>query len=116
MPDDLGARRSPRLARNNGAHLCRAETLGKRLDLGRFTRPLAALKRDESAASGRSFDRCFGHAQSFSAPARNIPITSSLTPSTARRIVDPLPIAWFAKTGASIATLAPRQTRTMPTC
>ena len=40
-------------------------------------------------ASGNSFDRCLGHGQSFSAPARNIPITSSLAPSIARRIVDP---------------------------
>ena len=52
---------------------------------------LAALERNESSAPGGTFDRCFGHGQSFSAPARNTPITSSLAPSMARRTVEPLP-------------------------
>ncbi len=90
MPDDFGARRSAGLARDDGAQLCRVEAFGERLDLGGFARSLAALKGDEASAPGSSFDRCLGHGQSFSAPARNIPITSSLAPSIARRIVEPV--------------------------
>ena len=93
MPDDFGARRSAGLAGDDGAQLRRAETFRKRLDLGGLAGSLAAFKGDESSAPGSSLDRCLGHGQSFSAPARNIPITSSLTPSIARRIVDPLPTA-----------------------
>ena len=37
--------------------------------------------------------RCLGHAQSFSALARNMPMTSSLAPSIARRMVEPVPTA-----------------------
>ena len=37
--------------------------------------------------------RCLGHGQSFSALARNMPMTSSLAPSIARRMVDPVPTA-----------------------
>ena len=62
-------------------------------DLGGFSGSLTALKGDKSSAPGSSFDRCLGHRQSFSTPARNMPITSSLTPSIARRIVDPVPTA-----------------------
>jgi len=47
---------------------------------------------------------CFGHGQSFSAPG-TFPITSSLAPSIARRIVDPLaPVPRI--NGASMAMLA----------
>src|SRR5665213_907341 len=112
MPDDFSARRAARLAGDNGAQLCGVEPGGERLDLGGLSRSLAALEGDESSALGSSFDRCLSHGQSFSAPARNAPITSSLTPSNARRIVDPLPTASAANTGASTAMLAPRQTLT----
>ena len=37
--------------------------------------------------------RCLGHGQSFSALARNMPMTSSLAPSIARRMVEPVPTA-----------------------
>ena len=37
--------------------------------------------------------RCIGHGQSFSALARNMPMTSSLAPSTARRTIEPVPTA-----------------------
>src|SRR5712691_9958706 len=97
------------------ANDCRAETFGQQFDLRGFAGSLAAFKGDESSAPGSSFDRCLGHDQSFSAPARNIPITSSLAPSIARRIVDPLPTGSAAKTGASMATLVPRHTLTTPT-
>src|ERR1700682_6061582 len=116
MPDDFGARRSPGLARDDGAQFGGVQAIRKRLDLGGFAGSLAALKGDESSTPGNSFDRCFGHRHSFSAPARNIPITSSLAPSIARRIVEPLPTGSAAKTGASIAMFVPRQTLTTPTC
>src|SRR3981081_1385614 len=115
MPDDLGSRRSAGFAGDNRAQLCGIEAFRERFDLGGFARSLAALEGDESSAPGHSFDRCFGHRQSFSAPRRNIPITSSLAPSIARRIVDPLPTDSAAETGASMAMLAPRQTLTIPT-
>src|ERR1700722_635896 len=116
MADDFRSRRSAGLARDNGAQLGRAKAFGQRLDLGGFPGPLAAFKGNEASASRRSFDRCFGHDQSFSAPARNIPMTSSLAPSIARRIVDPVPTDSAAYTGVSTAILAPRQTLTTPTC
>ena len=90
MPDDFGAGRSARLAGDDGAQLGCVEAFGQRLDLGGFAGAFAALKGDEAPAPGNSFDRCLGHGQSFSAPARNIPITSSLAPSIARRMVDPV--------------------------
>src|SRR6267154_720355 len=103
------------VARGCKQQRCRAETFGEQFDLRGFAGSLAALKGDESSAPGSSFDRCLGHGQSFSAPARNIPITSSLAPSIARRIVDPLPTGSAAKTGASMATLVPRHILTTPT-
>src|SRR5882724_8355320 len=90
MPDNFSAGRSAGLARDNGVQLCGGEPLRKCLDLRGFAGSLAALKGDESSASRDSFDRCLGHRQSFSAPERNTPITSSLALSMARRIVDPL--------------------------
>src|ERR1700676_941721 len=112
MPDDLGPRRAAGLARDDDAQFGGVEAIGKRLDLGGFAGSLAALKGNESSAPGNSFDRCFGHRHSFSAPARNIPITSSLAPSIARRMVEPLATGSAAKTGASMAMLVPRQTLT----
>src|SRR5258708_29984247 len=91
MPDDFSSRRSAGLARDDGAQLCGFQTLREYFDMRGFAGSLATLKGDESSASRSSFDRCLGHHQSFSAPARNIPITSSLAPSIARRIVDPWP-------------------------
>src|SRR5580693_9885733 len=114
MPDDLRAGRPARLARDDGAQFGIIEARGERLDLRGFARALAAFKGDESSASGSSFDRCFGHGQSFSAPARNAPITSSCTPSIARRMVDPSATGSAANTGVSTAILAPRQTLTTP--
>src|SRR4029434_9512804 len=93
---------------------CR-KVLGQLLDLRGLAGALAAFKGNELAASGRPLRRCLVHAQSFSALARNMPMTSSLAPSIARRMVEPAPTASAAYTGASIATLAPRQTRTTPT-
>ena len=93
MPDDFGARRSAGLAGDDGAQLCRVKTLGELLDLRGFSGALAAFKGDELPASGRSVQRCLSHAQSFSALARNMPMTSSLAPSIARRMVEPVPIA-----------------------
>src|SRR5579859_2416887 len=112
MPDNFSARRPAGLARDNGAQLGGRQPL----DLGGFARSLAALKGDESSAPRASLNRCLGHRQSFSAPARNTPITSSLAPSMARRIVDPLPTDSAATTGASMAMLPPRQTLTKPIC
>src|SRR6266849_4184531 len=115
MPDDFSTGRSAGLARDDGVQFCRVETFRQRLDLRGLAGSLAAFKGDESSAPGNSFDRCFGHRQSFSAPRRNIPMTSSLAPSIARRIVDPLSTDSAANTGASMARLAPRQTLTTPT-
>src|SRR3982074_293734 len=115
MANDFRARRPAGLARDAGTQFCRAETFGEQFDLRGFAGSLAALKGDESSAPGSSFDRCLGHGQSFSAPRRNIPMTSSLAPSIARRMVDPLPTGSAAATGASMAMLAPRQTLTIPT-
>src|ERR1700704_74058 len=115
MANDFGARRAAGFARDDGSQLCSIETLAELLDLGGFARSLAALEGDEPSAPESSFDRCLGHGQSFSALARNIPITSSLAPSIARRIIDPLPTGSAAKTGASMATLVPRHTLTTPT-
>src|SRR6202521_1140542 len=112
MTNDFGPRRSAGLARDDGTQFGRVKTFGEYPDLGGLSRSLAALKGDKSSASGSSFDRCLGHGQSFSAPARNIPMTSSLAPSIARRIVDPVPTASVAYTGVSTAILAPRQTLT----
>src|SRR6266850_1802263 len=81
MPDDFGARRSARLARDDGAQLRRGKTLGELLDLRGLSGALATLKRYELPASGSAVQRCFGHGQSFSALARNMPMTSSLAPS-----------------------------------
>src|SRR3979409_32728 len=114
MANDFSSRRSAGLTGDNGTQLRRGEQLRAHFDLRGFAGPLATFKGDESSAPGSSFDRCLGHDQSFSAPARNIPITSSLTPSIARRTVDPLAIGSAAKTGASTAMLAPRHTLTMP--
>src|SRR3981189_3620685 len=115
MANDFRARRSAGLAGDNGAQFRRSETFGEQFDLGGFAGSLATFKGDESSAPGSSFDRCLGHGQSFSAPARNIPITSSLAPSIARRTVDPVATDSAAYTGVSTATLAPRQTLTKPT-
>src|SRR5258706_16284287 len=116
MPDDFSARRAARLARDDGPQLCGgAKTLREDLDLRGFAGSLATLEGDESSAPRSSFDRCLGHHQSFSAPARNIPMTSSLAPSIARRIVDPWPTDSAAYIGASTAMLAPRHTLTTPT-
>src|SRR4051812_10982813 len=114
MANDFRPGRSPGFARDDGAQLCRGETLRQHLDLRGFARSLAALERDEPSTPGSSFD-CLCHDQSFSAPARNIPITSSLAPSIARRIVDPFATGSAATTGASMAILAPRHTLTTPT-
>src|SRR5216683_5328488 len=115
MPDDFSSRRAAGLARDDGPQLCGVQTLREDLDVRGFAGSLATLKGDESSAPRSSFDRCLGHHQSFSAPARNIPMTSSLAPSIARRIVDPWPTGSAAKTGASMATLVPRHTLTTPT-
>src|ERR1700681_2089552 len=116
MPDDFSSRGPAGLARDNGAQLCGVETFREHFDVRGFAGSLATLKGDESSSPGSSFDRCLGHLQSFSAPARNIPMTSSLAPSIARRIVDPWPTDSAAYTGASMAMLAPRHTLTRPTC
>src|ERR1700687_4787950 len=92
MPDYFSSRRPAGLARDDGTQLCGVQTLREDLDMRGFAGSLATLKGDESSSSRSSFDPCLGHHQSFSAPARNIPITSSLAPSIARRIVDPWPI------------------------
>src|SRR6266404_1141273 len=115
MPDDFSSRRPARLARDDGAQLFGIETLRERLDMRGFAGSLTTFKGDESSAPGSSFGRWLAHRQSFSAPARNIPMTSSLAPSIARRIVDPWPTDSAAKTGASMATLVPRHTLTTPT-
>src|SRR5436305_5937029 len=113
MADDFGARRSPRLAGDHVTQSRAVETFCERLDLRRLARALAALAGDQPSPH-RVFVGCRGHGQSFSAPARNIPITSSLAPSIARRTVDPVATASAATTGASTATWAPRQTLTKP--
>ena len=69
------------------------KTLGELLDLRGLSGALAAFKRDELPASGGPLQRCLVHAQSFSALARNMPMTSSLAPSIARRMVEPVPTA-----------------------
>src|SRR6195952_2356733 len=115
MPDDFGSRRPSGLPRDDGAQLYGVQTSGEHFDVRGFAGALATLKGDESSAPGSSFDHCLGHRQSFSAPARNIPMTSSLAPSIARRIVDPWPTDSAANTGASTAILAPRHTLTTPT-
>ena len=93
MPHDFRARRAAGLAGNDGAQLCRRKTLGELLDLRGLSGALAAFKRNELPASGGPLQRCLVHAQSFSALARNIPMTSSLAPSIARRMVEPVPTA-----------------------
>ena len=93
MPDDFGSRRAARLARDDGAQLFRSKALREFLDLRGLSGALAPLKRDELPAPGSPVRRCIGHGQSFSAPARNIPMTSSLAPSIARRTVEPVPTA-----------------------
>src|SRR6266851_2778355 len=94
MTDNLAARRAAGLAGEDGAQLCRFKTLRQQLDLRRFPRSLPAFEGDEFSAPGRPLDRCcLVHGQSFSALARNMPMTSSLAPSIARRTVDPAPIA-----------------------
>ena len=93
MAHDLGARRAAGLAGDDGAQLCRRKTLGEHLDLRGFSGALAAFKGDELPASGGPLQRCLVHAQSFSALARNMPMTSSLAPSIARRMVEPVPTA-----------------------
>ena len=90
MADDLGPRRSAGLAGDDGAQLRRIETIGQQLDLRGLSGALAAFERNELSASGRPAHRCFGHGQSFSALARNMPMTSSLAPSIARRMVEPV--------------------------
>ena len=91
MPDDFGARRSPgsrvTMARSFAASR-RSASILICVDLPDPSPPSKEINRPRA---GNSFDRCLGHRQSFSAPARNIPITSSLAPSMARRIVDPVP-------------------------
>src|SRR3954451_11072031 len=114
MADDFGARRSPRLAGDEGALVGAAEPFGERRDLRRLSSPLTAFEGDESPALRMFFGACPAHGQSFSAPARNIPITSSLAPSIARRTVEPVATDSAATTGASTATLVPRQTLTKP--
>ena len=93
MADDLRPRRSTGLAGHNGAQLRRFKTLGQLLDLRGLSRALAAFKCYELPASGSPIHWCLGHGQSFSALARNMPMTSSLTPSIARRTVEPVAIA-----------------------
>src|SRR5712671_67272 len=90
MTDDLGPRRAARLAGDDGTQFCCIKALRQQLDLDGFSRSLAAFEGNEPPAPGRPFDRyCLGHGQSFSALARNTPMTSSLAPSIARRMVDP---------------------------
>ena len=89
----FAARRAARLAGDDDAQPRRPKTLGELLDLRGLSGALAAFKRDELPASGGPLQRCLGHAQSFSALARNMPMTSSLAPSIARRMVEPVPTA-----------------------
>ena len=94
MADDFRAGRSAGLAGDDGVQFHAGQPLGQDLDLGGFAGPFTAFKGDEtSRALPRLVDRCVGHRHSFSAPARNSPIASSATPSTARRIVEPRPTA-----------------------
>jgi len=51
----------------------------------------------------------------ISAPARNIPFTSSLAPSIARRIVDPFADRFRRKNRRLHGDVVPRHTLTTPT-
>src|ERR1700722_19537229 len=93
MADDFRAGRSAGLASDDGVQFRAGQSFGQDLDLGGFTGPFAALKGDKASPPNRGFDRCLSHCHSFSAPARNSPMASSATPSTARRIVEPRPTA-----------------------
>ena len=93
MADDLGARRSAGLAGDDGAQPRRLKAFGSFLiwvDLPVPSPPSKVMKRPRP---GGSSDRALCHDQSFSAPARNMPMTSSLAPSIARRMVEPVPTA-----------------------
>src|SRR6478609_6228105 len=93
MANDFRPRRAARFTRNDSAQFRDIETLGELLDLRGLAGALAALKRNELPASGSLANRCISHDQSFSALARNMPMTSSLAPSIARRMVEPVAIA-----------------------
>ncbi len=72
MPDDFSSRRPAGLACDDGAQFCGVQTFREDFDVRGFAGSLATLKGDESSAPRSPFDRCLGHYQSFSAPARNI--------------------------------------------
>src|SRR5262249_20328197 len=91
MADDLGAGRSSRLTGDEHVLLRSLKTFRQSLDLRGFSRSLAAFEGNETAAARAALDVAVGHDQSFSALARNMPITSSLAPSMARRMVEPVP-------------------------
>src|SRR5689334_8161927 len=101
MPDHLGAGRAAGLAGHDRAQLRCFKTFRQLLDLRRFSASLTTLEGDEAPASGSPFGHRIAHGQSFSALARNMPITSSWAPSIARRMVEPASTESAAYTGLS---------------
>src|SRR4051794_7345406 len=99
MADDLGAWRPPGLAGYYGAQLRSLQTIRQQFDLGGLAGALTTLEGDEAPAqriqSGRHTHRYRLKLDAYSlpVPARNRLIMSSLAPSNARRMVEPVPIA-----------------------
>src|SRR5579862_8113995 len=91
MADDFRTGGAARLAGDDCAQMFRLKMIRQPLDLRGFSASLTALECDEAPASRASLDCLVCHAQSFSTPARNMPIINSLAPSIARRMVDPTP-------------------------
>ena len=71
MPDDFGAGRSAGLAGDDGAQFRASSRSASVLIWVDLPDPSPPSKEMKSSAPARSFDRCFSHGQSFSAPARN---------------------------------------------
>src|SRR3569623_542689 len=115
MADDFRARRSTRLARHHSFDALSLQAIRQHLNLGGFAGALAAFKRDEAAFLGFG---CLGvsrHAYSFSMPDRSRPIASSLAPSKARLVIEPVPTDLPACTGTSSARLPLRHSLNVPT-
>src|SRR5579885_285005 len=108
MADDLGPRRAAGLARQHHFEAKLFEPFGDPFGMGGFAATLAAFEGDKAPAHApyRTTTR--------SAPARNRPITDSVTASSARCVRLPLSTLPAACRGASRTTFSPRQTFSAP--
>jgi hypothetical protein len=107
MPHDF-KRRAAGLAGNDGTQLCRCKTL-EIFDLRDFPEPsppsnvmYPGVRRAAAALPGSCSELLHSRGTHL--------MTSSLAPSIARRMVEPVPTASAAKTGDSTAMLALRHT------